>query len=121
MFGSRLAPNSVTTDVTVNELWENGQQVIVFYDDTETVNATQGKLWPKSAISFAWPQTDDLNTLQTILASELTQQTAKSFFLLQGVLTPTLGMEGSRRRLSLVLGPSLIAAWPGVDGDPRRH
>ena len=47
MFGSRLAPNSVTTDVTVNELWENGQQVIVFYDDTETVNATQGKLWPK--------------------------------------------------------------------------
>lgn len=92
MFGSKLAPNSVTTDVTVNELWENGQQVIVFYDDTETVNATQGKLWPESAISSPWPQTDDLNTLQTYLANELPNN-SETFFVLQGVLTPTWSTE----------------------------
>lgn len=103
---SKLIPRSQTVNQTLNELWKGNQQVIVIYDDKETVNK-HPELWSQDSIFSPWPNkqnTDDLkSSLQKILDGNLFNlkksnfECSKSdncekisknkFFVLQGVLT----------------------------------
>ena len=85
-FGSRLAPASLGTDVTFDALWNNGRQVIVFYDKEDVVNANP-ELWPQSTISSPWPEVTSVSALHAKLKAELPNNRSK-FFVLQCILTP---------------------------------
>jgi hypothetical protein len=105
---SKLIPASRTVNITLNELWQNRQQVIALYADRESV-AKHPELWPQSAIFSPWPDKQDINSLQqslenilsgklfnikkndfscTVPSDECQGISKDKFFVLQGVVTP---------------------------------
>ncbi|KAF8315862.1 PLC-like phosphodiesterase [Clavulina sp. PMI_390] len=84
--GDKLVPASTSWDVTMNELWSTSHRVIVFYDDSHSVNKNDF-LWSQGAISSPWPNVQSADDLKARLDREL-PNTDRGFFVLQGVVTP---------------------------------
>jgi hypothetical protein len=85
-FGGLLAPYSLGTNVTINELLSGKYQLIVCYDNEDMV-AQHPFLWPGSAINSPWPNVQTIEALKSALDKEL-PNTGDVFFVLQGILTP---------------------------------
>lgn len=101
-FGNKMAPNSLGPTVTPNSLWDQGYQIIVLYADADTVTA-YNQLWPQGAISSPWPETTDMQTLQSKLNNNIDERSLSQLFVLQGILTPDGGM----------IGKGLLPGYPG--------
>ena len=104
---NRMIPASRGINTTINQLWENNEQIIALYDDKESVSK-HPELWPQSAIFSPWANKQDVNelknSLQGILDGKLYNNSKQSldckkvtdcdkvskekFFVLQGILTP---------------------------------
>jgi hypothetical protein len=52
-FGTRLAPRSMTTNATLEDLWAVDKNVIVLYGDSGTVNINPN-LWPEGTLYQPW-------------------------------------------------------------------
>lgn len=90
-FSSVLIPRSKTVNATVNDLWSAKQRVVILYDD-ETSVQTNSQLWFQNSISSTWPNKQDIASLKEVLQEELQNPPMDKFFVLQGILTPDLGM-----------------------------
>ncbi|AQR64020.1 hypothetical protein BXU06_02300 [Aquaspirillum sp. LM1] len=86
-FGSKMAPNSMGPDNTLNDFWKKGYQVIALYDNADAVNQYP-QLWSQSQISSPWPDTTHLDTLKRKMDDNLRQRNVNTLFVLQGLLTP---------------------------------
>jgi hypothetical protein len=104
-FGSLLAPYSLGTNVTVNELLNGRYQLIAYYDNAEMV-AQYPFLWPGSAINSPWPNVQTTEALKSALDKEL-PNTGDVFFVLQGILTP----DTSTILNSIKGGTASLAEW----------
>ena len=85
-FGSKIIPSSVGVTGKVSDVWNNGQQVIIFYDDS-TMVSSHPELWPESTISSPWPNVTTVDDLKTKLDAEVANIPQNQFFVLQGILT----------------------------------
>ena len=91
-FGNKLAPASLGANVTVDQLWASTYRIITFYAATDpTIFHTYPFLWPQQDISSPWPNKQDADSLYVALNSEL-PNTHSTFFVLQGILTPSFGV-----------------------------
>lgn len=54
-FGSRMAPRSMGTSATLQDLWEADKNVIVVYNNAAAV-AADPNLWPDNTLYRPWPQ-----------------------------------------------------------------
>ena len=87
IFGDKLCPYLDLESVTLNTLWENKLQVIVFYQDPAAKDNFM--LWPGEKIPSPWPNVADVDQLMKILENNYTRGRPKdTFYVTQGILTP---------------------------------
>ncbi|CAD6939462.1 unnamed protein product [Tilletia controversa] len=90
---NKLAPASLTANVTLDQLWKSSGRVVTFYSDNTSVTQNDF-LWSPKIISSPWPDmrtaTDVLNFLDASVPV-----TAATFYVLQGVITPDGDMIGN--------------------------
>lgn len=96
VFGEKICPYVESLeerqDLSLTRLWDQGQQVIVFYQcDFAKIRP---ELWPASVIRAPWANTCDVTKLMSFLeeAYEYRHQgpMADIFYVCQGVLTPDI-------------------------------
>jgi len=91
MFGPKLCPARRPRDVTLDQMWRSGYQVLAFYDDEEQV-AQHRMLWPDADMQSPWANTDTPKKLIAYLQDKLMQRPLgdnATFFNTQGILTET--------------------------------
>ncbi|XP_013396515.1 PI-PLC X domain-containing protein 3 [Lingula anatina] len=87
IFGPKLCPLLDTDSVTLDMLWENGLQVLVFYHHDIVTNHLN--LWPGCTIPSPWPDTMDINKFITFLEQNYRHgRSPCAFYVTQGILTP---------------------------------
>ena len=86
MFDRKLCPQGDPATVTLQNLWDCGQQVLLFYHDDDARN--QQQFWPGSAIPSPWGNTTSRQTLLDFLQKNFRLGHQTSFYVNQGVLTP---------------------------------
>lgn len=103
-FGSRVVPASSGPGVTVGEIWDAKQQVVIFYDGQQiqcSAGSSGGgtqepppgpsvdpRFWSQSQIQSCWPNTDSQGDLLEKLKAEVAQgPPAGKLWVLQGILT----------------------------------
>ena len=89
ILGYKMVPFIDRDSVTLDMLWENNLQVIVFYHNDIVKEYAQ--FWPGYQIPSPWPNTMSRTDLVSKLdiAYDETRKKKNSFFVFQGVLTPT--------------------------------
>ncbi|PTL80278.1 phosphatidylinositol-specific phospholipase C domain-containing protein [Vitiosangium sp. GDMCC 1.1324] len=120
-FPRQLAPRSLGTDVTLNELWAHGKRVIVAYGNSEMVDAYP-ELWARSSKEAAPlvspnPHTQSKGELEKKLTGYLAQRSPESFLVLQGVLTPDEGMICAGLTSEVGAAVDTVTGWFGADTD----
>lgn len=89
-FGDAVCPLLDMASMTLETMWENGLQVVVFYHQSLTDKNMM--LWPGSVIPNPWPNTESLPKLLAFLeASYQNPRPPNRFHVTQGILTPTAG------------------------------
>ncbi|KAE8183623.1 hypothetical protein CF336_g8103, partial [Tilletia laevis] len=90
---NKLAPASLTANVTLDQLWKSSGRVVTFYSDNTSVTQNDF-LWSPKIISSPWP---DMRTATDVLNffDASVPVTAATFYVLQGVITPDGDMIGN--------------------------
>ncbi|XP_061103925.1 PI-PLC X domain-containing protein 2-like [Conger conger] len=125
VFGHKLCNSNVTEDITLDYLWENKHQVIVFYHHPLADDCPH--LWPGSKIPAPWANTTDANKLIQFLETTLGERTqCGSFHVSQAILTPRVKtifrglVKGLRNHLVERNLPTIMtwveAQRPGANG-----
>ena len=94
IFGKKICPHIKTAEsrqqLNLKSLWEQGQQVIVFYQCEFAKNHPE--LWTASTIRAPWANTCDVTKLVSFLEESYNYRhqapLADLFYVCQGVLTP---------------------------------
>jgi len=95
-FGDKLVPAASGAGVTLDEIWQAGQQVVVLYHGQQQVcgsptsagAAPQPQFWSQDQIQSCWPDAQDLDGLQTYLGAEIESDVPSGkLWVLQGILT----------------------------------
>jgi len=89
-FNGLLCPHTRTTCVTLNELWQKNERVIVLYNNTE-IAASSPFLWPRSrSINSKWFEQTNINKLMKNLHHHVQKRDVEDhrFFVAQAVITP---------------------------------
>ena len=83
------APGRQGPNVTLQEMWENEEKVIVIYNETDVVDA-HSHFWPPHYIHSPWPNTDDMKQLLEFLnkQSEASSVSEDALQVTQALLTP---------------------------------
>lgn len=88
VFGNELCPYQNIFQVTLEHIWSQKQQVLVFYHDSDTT-ARHHFLWPASNITSPWPNLSNENDLLRYLNDRLwLGRNNDIFYVTQAVLTP---------------------------------
>lgn len=99
-FGSKLIPNDLNLNAysrhdeartTIDMLWQNRYQVIVFYENDGIVNGSNKRLWPIGKRNSHWPDINlvDFEALYGKMREGLIQKRGKDhLFITQGLITP---------------------------------
>ncbi|KAK3103987.1 hypothetical protein FSP39_023435 [Pinctada imbricata] len=88
VFGSKLCPLLDMESATLESLWENQLQVIVFYQNDAAKD--NHFFWPATSIRSPWANTSQLSNLMSFLESNYKEGHPDDiFYVWQGVLTPT--------------------------------
>lgn len=96
--GDKVADfNEVKPHSPVGIFWEKGYQAVVLYCGREIIPNNAGKLWHPQCIRSPWPNSSDTIKLHDKLKENVTsQRDEKTFFVLQGLLTPDGGLIKSK-------------------------
>ncbi|KAG9351409.1 hypothetical protein JZ751_022659, partial [Albula glossodonta] len=125
IFGHKLCKRKVVEDITLDYLWENKCQVIVFYHHELAEDCPL--LWPGSKIPAPWANTTDALKLIEFLQTTLGERSKYgSFHVSQAILTPRVKtifiglMKGLRNHL-VERNLPIIMTWvesqkPGANG-----
>lgn len=88
VFGNKLCPIMNINDVTLNLMWKNKYQVLVFYQNPIVHN--YNTLWSSASIYSLWVNTTKVDDLITGLEKAYEAGREKNiFYSYQGVRTPT--------------------------------
>ena len=85
--GKKMLPNSAGFEVTMQEIWNQGKNVIVAYKDDATVSAVP-LLWRNDSIDSPWPEQWTDAGLKAWLIQHVIGKPQSRFWVLQGVITP---------------------------------
>lgn len=119
-FGSKLCPRQEQQQVTLRWMWNAGYQVIVFYDNRDSVSLHE-QLWHN--IPYLWGDTTDIKKLLEYLNRELQLGRRDGFFVAGMNLTPDSryimeNLRGSIRQLTEDALPAvmewLVQQTPGA-------
>lgn len=87
IFGKKMCPHIDMDSITLNMLWTENLQVVIFYH--HELAQTQPMFWPGCAIQAFWANTDALPKLLESLDCEYAKGRPNNcFYNWQGVLTP---------------------------------
>ncbi|KAG7484363.1 hypothetical protein MATL_G00048420 [Megalops atlanticus] len=125
IFGNKLCKCYSVEDITLDYLWENKYQVIVFYH--HPLSEEHSHLWPGSNIPAPWANTTDAFKLIQFLETTLGERAKYgSFHVSQAILTPRVKtiarglIKGLRNHLVERNLPTIMtwveAQRPGVNG-----
>ncbi|KAL4624884.1 PI-PLC X domain-containing protein 2-like [Arapaima gigas] len=125
VFGPKLCKACMVEDITLDYLWENKYQVIVFYHHPSANNCAF--LWPGSKIPAPWANTTDACKLIQFLETTLSERAQHgSFHVSQAILTPRVKtvvrglIKGLRKHLVERNLPTIMtwveAQRPGANG-----
>ncbi|XP_048851269.1 PI-PLC X domain-containing protein 2-like isoform X1 [Brienomyrus brachyistius] len=125
VFGHRLCKANVVEEITLDFLWRNGYQVIVFYHHPWAEK--RPFLWPGSKIPAPWANTADAYKLIQFLETTLGERAEYgSFHVSQAILTPRVKtiiwglIQGLRDHLVERNLPTIMtwveAQKPGING-----
>ncbi|XP_055037306.2 PI-PLC X domain-containing protein 2 [Misgurnus anguillicaudatus] len=125
VFGHKLCKIDAVEDITLNYLWENGFQVLVFYHHPSAEGCPL--MWPGSKIPAPWANTTDTNKLIQFLETTLGERDKYgSFHVSQAILTPRVktiarGLVRGLRNYLVEKNLPTIMTWveaqkPGVNG-----
>uniref|UniRef100_A0A8C2IA01 Phosphatidylinositol-specific phospholipase C, X domain containing 2 n=1 Tax=Cyprinus carpio TaxID=7962 RepID=A0A8C2IA01_CYPCA len=125
VFGHKLCRIDVVEDITLNYLWENRYQVLVFYHHPTAESCPV--IWPGSKIPAPWANTTDATKLIQFLETTLGERAKYgSFHVSQAILTPRVktiarGLVRGLRNYLVEKNLPTIMTWveaqkPGIDG-----
>ncbi|KAI9542765.1 PI-PLC X domain-containing protein 2 [Dissostichus eleginoides] len=125
VFGSKLCNMCAVDSITLDYLWKNKYQVIVFYHHP----SAQGipVMWPGNKIPAPWANTTEPNKLTQFLEATLKDRSNHgSFHVSQAILTPRVntvakGLLWGLRNYLVERNLPTIISWveaqrPGLDG-----
>ena len=114
VLGYKMCPYLDASSVTLNTMWDNNLQVIVFYHNPCVQDNAQ--FWPGSEIPSPWPNTMKPDDMVSGLEKSYTKTRpqCQSFFVYQGVLTPSTQFVIKHLRKSLRTLMSSKACQPYV-------
>ena len=114
IFGGKLCAFCDPAEVTLQNLWDQGKQVLVFYHSQIVHRYPQ--LWPGEAIPSPWGNTVSQPTLLQFLEKNFQRgRQANQFYVAQGVLTPDTKYVIEHLRSSLKSQLATKVAPPFVD------
>merc|ERR1712002_343697 len=88
IFKKKLSPVMKIDELTLEMLWRNGFQVILFYNSVWAKK--QYNFWPHSAISNQWPNVYEPDELVDYFELNYNNERSNStYHVAQGILTPT--------------------------------
>ena len=96
LFGDRLIPPTTdgkpTLEQTLEKLWAERKQLIVFYGDDDAAGSTARpkSFWPRHLLQSIWCEKMDLGELRGCLEDNITKSTEEALFLLQCILSPNV-------------------------------
>ncbi|TRY89610.1 hypothetical protein DNTS_017785 [Danionella cerebrum] len=125
VFGHKLCKIDVVEDITLNYLWENRYQVLVFYHHASGEDCPQ--MWPGNKMPAPWANTTDTTKLIQFLETTLGERAKYgSFHVSQAILTPRVktiakGLVQGLRNYLVEKNLPTIMTWveaqkPGKDG-----
>ncbi|KAI7792584.1 PI-PLC X domain-containing protein 2 [Triplophysa rosa] len=125
LFGHKLCKIDVVEEITLNYLWENRYQVLVFYHHPSAEGCPL--MWPGSKIPAPWANTTDTSKLIQFLETTLGERAQYgSFHVSQAILTPRVktiarGLVRGLRNYLVERNLPTIMMWveaqkPGVNG-----
>ncbi|XP_051738026.1 PI-PLC X domain-containing protein 2 [Ctenopharyngodon idella] len=125
VFGHKLCKIDVVEEITLNYLWENRYQVLVFYHHPSAEGCSV--MWPGSKIPAPWANTTDTTKLIQFLETTLGERAKYgSFHVSQAILTPRVktiarGLVRGLRNYLVEKNLPTIMTWveaqkPGIDG-----
>ncbi|KAK9953238.1 hypothetical protein ABG768_017247 [Culter alburnus] len=125
VFGHKLCKIDVVEEITLNYLWENRYQVLVFYHHPSAEGCPV--MWPGSKIPAPWANTTDTTKLIQFLETTLGERAKYgSFHVSQAILTPRVktiakGLVRGLRNYLVEKNLPTIMTWveaqkPGIDG-----
>ncbi|XP_016385492.1 PI-PLC X domain-containing protein 3-like [Sinocyclocheilus rhinocerous] len=125
VFGHKLCRIDVVEEITLNYLWDNRYQVLVFYHHPSAESCPV--MWPGSKIPAPWANTTDATKLIQFLETTLGERAKYgSFHVSQAILTPHVktiarGLVRGLRNYLVEKNLPTIMMWveaqkPGVDG-----
>ncbi|XP_071268461.1 PI-PLC X domain-containing protein 2 [Salvelinus alpinus] len=125
VFGPKLCKIGVVEEITLDYLWENKYQVIVFYHHPSAENCPL--IWPGNKCPAPWANTTDTTKLFQFLETTLGERAKMgSFHVTQAILTPRVktivkGLVKGLRNYLVERNLPIILTWvetqkPGVDG-----
>lgn len=92
MFGPKLCPAQRPRDISLDQMWKNGYQVIAFYIEEKFVHENPF-LWPNADMQSPWANADSPKKLIAYLQDQLMKRPMGdndvTFFNTQGILTPS--------------------------------
>lgn len=88
-FGSTMrSPGTQGVKVTLKELWEKNQNLLIFYDNDD-ITKKNPCFWSETDIYSPWADTSDLSKLLSFLENETESKLPpKALHVAQGLLTP---------------------------------
>lgn len=85
-FGNKIVPKQVGINMSIQQLWDKGYQIIILYDDQATVNAND-HLLSQDNIKSPWPNKQNIDDLRRSLINNINSRDMDKLFVLQGILT----------------------------------
>lgn len=89
-FGQKIAPSSLGSDVTLNDLWSEGRQVVLFHDRHENLSFGQHQdlFWNKTdSLESRWANRNNFIDLKSDLDSIIATKDSTKFTVVQSQLT----------------------------------
>ncbi|KAG5268089.1 hypothetical protein AALO_G00208120 [Alosa alosa] len=125
VFGSKLCKICVVEEISLNYLWEQKYQVLVFYHHQSAEGCPL--MWPGNNIPAPWANTTDTGKLIKFLETTLDERAKRgTFHVSQAILTPQVktivkGLVRGLRNHLVERNLPTIMTWvesqkPGVDG-----
>jgi glycosylphosphatidylinositol diacylglycerol-lyase len=91
--GSKIAPSSYGVDVTLGQMRQAHNQVIIFWENATTAANFPALLWDRATfLCSTWYNVTNWNALQMALNQGIATQPQRQFYVNQAVLTPDATM-----------------------------
>ena len=125
IFKQKVCPYNEQTkeDASLDTLWHNGHQVFLFYPGITSI--TSPYLWPPQYLPNPWANTTNANNLEQFLSDQVRRRSPDSFYVTQGVLTPTDAyvkehlLSSLYRRLVSACNTTMVAWLDNYEAGPR--